>query len=225
MKSDRSSKALLLVGSPRFSRSNSESIGSYLLSRLQTAGWQTEMVRILPALGAAERTERLALEIEAADVVILTLPLYVDSLPAPVIRMMEFLKDRGIASGSGKRFLAIVNSGFPESYHNDVAVMICRQFAREVGLSWYGGLSVGGGEVIGGRPFAKVGGAVRYLRAALELTADAFVAGQPFPEKAHALGSKPAFPAFLYRWMGNRAMRKEARKYGRKLDAKPFGDL
>ncbi|MFH1262910.1 MAG: NAD(P)H-dependent oxidoreductase [Pseudomonadota bacterium] len=225
MKSDRSSKALLLVGSPRYSRSNSESIGSYLLSRMQAAGWQTEMVRILPALGSAERSERLALEIEAAEVVILTLPLYVDSLPAPVIRMMEFLKDRGIASAAGKRFFAIVNSGFPESYHNDVALMICQQFAREVGLSWYGGLSVGGGEVIGGRPFVKVGGAVRFLRTALELTADALVSGKPFPEQASALAAKPAFPAFFYRWMGNRAMRKEARKYGRDLRAKPFGDL
>lgn len=44
--------------------------------------------------------------------------------------------------------VGIVNSGFPEAFHNDTALAILRRFAAETGFQWAGGLALGGGGTI-----------------------------------------------------------------------------
>jgi hypothetical protein len=219
MTSDRT--AILWIGSPKGCSSTSESIGFYLLDRLQKAGWETSLVRILPILESEERIELFLKDTERVDLVILATPLYVDSLPSPVIRMMETIHERVLDRERKRRFLTIVNSGFPERVHNEIAIEICRKFAKESGFEWYGGIPVSGGGVVGGQPLAEVGGA-RNIRTALDMVAKALIADEEFPPEAAEIASRKVFPHFLYRWIANRNFRKQAKKQGRDLNDRPL---
>ncbi len=89
MKTDK--RALLLVGSPKPESSTSESLGTYLLDRMKETGWNTGMLRVNSALRTDERREELFAALDLADVVILSFPLYVDSLPAGATRTLELI--------------------------------------------------------------------------------------------------------------------------------------
>ena len=81
--------AILLVGSPRIHKSNSQMLGSYLMNQLAARGVQTEAIQIYHTLNSSEKTQLLLEKLDSADLAVLSFPLYVDSLPAPVIELME----------------------------------------------------------------------------------------------------------------------------------------
>lgn len=82
-------RAALLVGSPRTKKSTSASLGGYLMDQLNARGIETETIQIYTSFKSEERT-RLTLEkLDQADLIVLAFPLYVDSLPAPVIAALE----------------------------------------------------------------------------------------------------------------------------------------
>ena len=82
-------RALMLIGSPRSHKSNSNSLGGYLVEQLRTLEIETETVYLYTLLRSAERMQALFDSIDAADLIVLVFPLYVDSLPAPVIEVLE----------------------------------------------------------------------------------------------------------------------------------------
>jgi hypothetical protein len=192
------------------------------LESLNEQGWATETAWAFSWMASDEKFEELAGKIEASDVIVLAVPLYVDSAPAEVIRMMEMIRDRGIRDAGKKKFVVFVNSGFPQSSHNDIAILIYQRFAEEVGFQWYGGLPVGGGEVIGGRPLAKVGWPTKYLMEALKETAECLVSGSDFPKEAVDLAAKKTLPYSIYTWIANFEWKRRARKQKLDLYAKPF---
>jgi hypothetical protein len=119
---------------------------------------------------------------------------------------------------------AIVNSGFPEAVHSDTALAICRQWAGEAGLDWIGGLGIGGGGMLAGRPLAELGGRARSVTRALALSADAIARGMIIPEEARRLAGTLPIPAWLYRFFGEWGFRQEAKKHGTRgrLGARPY---
>jgi multimeric flavodoxin WrbA len=209
-------KALLLIGSPRKAKSVSETLSAYLLEQLEARGVATDKRYVHSALKSEGATEDLVGAVAAADLVILAAPLYVDSLPAPVIRLLEILARRlgDHERPAGQRFMALVNCGFPEAHHNDVALAIYRRFAREAGFAWVGGLGLGAGEAFKGRALAQSGGMARNVIAALDLAAEALVGGQPLPPEAGALMARPTIPAGIYRIMGGLGWWLQARPHG-----------
>lgn len=220
--------ALLIVGSgkPRFS--NSEALGLYLVKRLTGLGVATEVVRTRQALKKHADPAAFLETVERADLLVLTFPLFVDSLPAQVTRALELIAARRRANPAPKpqQFAALVNCGFPEAVHNETALAICKQFAKETGIAWAGGLALGGGEALGGRPLEALGFFTRRPRKALDLAAAALAEGRPVPEEAAALMAKPLMPSSLYNWLARRQWRKRARKNGALdlLDARPYPD-
>lgn len=221
-----SQRILLLVGSARRPRSTSEAMGAYLLEQMADRGWDSETLLLHRVLGKAEQQETLFHEVDQADVIVLAFPLYVDSLPANAIRALELIHERRRAGPHRReqKLLAIVNSGFPEAHQSDTAIAICRQFAREAGLEFAGGLRLGGGGAINGRPIEEVGGAARFVVAALDMAAEAIAAGHPIPEEAVETMGTSVVPAWGYRWMGWLGWRLQARQNGvlRQLYAKPY---
>lgn len=220
--------ALLLVGSPKREGSSSESLGAYLLEELGRRGVRGETVRVTRALRTERATEELLDAVSGADLVILSFPLYVDSLPAPVIRALEAIAARRAgapaAAGREQAFVAISQCGFPEAEHNEVALEICRRFAEAAGFVWAGGLGLGAGGMVGGRPLRELRGMMRSAVRALDLAAGELAAGRTVPDEAVELMAKPAFPAFAYRLVANRQWRSELKKEGARapLDARPF---
>ncbi len=223
---DRAKRVLLLVGSPKGSGSTSEALGTYLLEHLQREGAETETARIVPSLRTEERRTILLQAVAEADLLILASPLYADSLPTGVTRLFEILaaegKERRGRSGTG--LVVIVNCGFPEARQCETATAICRCFAREAGMTWMGGLSLGAGESIGGRPLREAGGVARNARKALDLAAAALAEGRQVPDEAVSLMAERTISPWLYTLIGDIGWRLKARrnKAGKRMKDRPY---
>jgi hypothetical protein len=122
------------------------------------------------------------------------------------------------------RLLAIVNCGFPEAVPTDTALAICRLWAREAGLDWIGGLGIGGGGMLEGKPLAELGGRARNVTRVFTLPANAVSQGRLVPEEAQRLAQTLSIPAWLYRFLGDGGFRREAKRRGirARLGERPF---
>lgn len=219
-------RVLLLVGSPKGPQSTSEMLGTYLAGRLQDRGLQVQKIRIHSALRTEKGRQSLFEAVDRMDILILAFPLYVDSLPAPVIRALELIAGRrkSLPGSVGAGMIAMVNCGFPEAHHNETALEICRSFAFEANLVWLGGLSLGGGGAISGKPLDRLGAMGRNVRSALVLTAIALAEGKVAPPEAIERMSKPLVPGWLYTLIGSLGWIHEAWRSGvlTKLNARPY---
>lgn len=208
-------RALLLVGSPRTQKSNSNSLGGYLFEKLNRRSIETETVYLHTVVGSSQKMQALFRALDEADLVTLAFPLYVDSLPAPVILALERIAARRWAMKSRPSlFAAIANCGFPEARHTATALAICRQFARQVGFEWAGALGLGGGEMLQGAPLVEKGGQTLRIRQSLDMAAEALAQGRPIPEAAQEMLGKPVLPAWTYRLAGDLGWLRDANRYG-----------
>jgi multimeric flavodoxin WrbA len=219
-------RAVLLVGSPRTSKSTSLSLGGYLFNLLEVNRINTETIYLHTNTRSSEKTEAMLKSIDSADLILLAFPLYVDSLPAPVIKAMEIIAAyrKGKNNPRPQLFTAIANCGFPEAEHNATALMICELFANQAGFNWGGGLSLGGGGMINGTSLSDMGGQTRTIKLALELASKALIEGKPIPQDAQELISKPVIPGWLYRLFGNFGWIQGSKKYNTQsqLKNKPY---
>jgi multimeric flavodoxin WrbA len=223
-------RALLLVGSPRTRKSTSQSLGGYLFEKLGERKVQTETIYIHTSLRSPERMQALLKAVEAADLVTLAFPLYVDSLPAPVIEALERIAVH--RSGRGQThpqlFAAISNCGFPEAHHNATALAICENFARQAGFEWAGSLALGAGQgLVHGMPVAELDNQSAIpLKKALDIAAEALANGKIIPRTAVDLLAKPIIPGWLYRLVGIYGWRQQAKQYGMEkfLKRRPYLD-
>ncbi len=206
-------RALLLVGSPRTRHSTSGSLGGYLHERLAAQGVETETIYLHTVVRSPARLRQMLDAVEAADLVTLAFPLYVDTLPAPVIEVLERIADdRRDRARRPQLFAAIANCGFPEASQNAVALATCGVFAREAGFEWAGSLGLGGGEAVGGQPLT--GGKTARIRSALDLAAEALARGLAIPDAARDRMSRPIIPNWEYRLTGTLRWKRSAGQYG-----------
>lgn len=218
-------RALLLVGSPRTRKSTSASLGGYLCEQLQSRGVETQTIHIYTSLNSPERMKSMLESIDQADLVLLAFPLYVDSLPAPVTAALEKIAAHRREQQKPTLFAAIANCGFPGAQHNDTALAICAEFARQNRLTWLGGLSMGAGEgVVHGAPLHELDGRAIPIKAALDLAAEALVNGSPIPPAARDLLAKPIIPNWMYTLSGRFGWRQAAKQYGmeKELNRQPY---
>lgn len=208
--------ATLFIGSPRGPRSTSDALGTYLLERLREQGADTNKIYIQQSLNSQKGIDVLLSAVAEADIMVLASPLYADSHHSGVIRAMELvLEDRkNRANIKRQKMAAISNSGFPEARHNDLSLAISKTFARECGFEWAGGLALGGGASIAGRPLEEAGGLVRNVKKSLALAADALAKGEAIPGEAVKLMARPLMPRWLYLLIGNRGWVRSAKKHG-----------
>ena len=220
-------RALLIVGSPKTkSSSTSSALGGYLLQRLKERGWETESLTLRASLNREEGEGELLSSVERAGLILLVFPLYADALPYLVTKALAVIAAhrRERPEPSPQRLVAIVNSGFPETHQNSVALAICREFAAQSGFAWAGSLALGGGGAIGDQPLTgakRSGLPVKHVIAALEMTAAALAEGLPVPPEAVRMISKnpiPLVPFALWRWMyarvAGKGFEREAAKNG-----------
>jgi multimeric flavodoxin WrbA len=220
-------RALLLVGSPRTRKSTSNSLGGYLFERLGKQSIQTETIYLHTILRTPEKMKALFDALDQADLVLLAFPLYVDSLPAPVIEALERIAAQRAGQMTRKLFAAISNCGFPEAYHNDPALAICETFARQAGFTWAGSLSLGAGEgMVHGTPLNEMDGRVISLKKALDLAAEALAQGEAIPQAAQDFIAKPFIPAWLYRLSGVHGWKQQAKRWGAEklLKRQPYAE-
>jgi len=208
-------RAVLLIGSPRTKKSTSASLGGYLFEQLQARGIETQTIQIYTSLNSPERMSSLFESIDNSNLVVLAFPLYVDSLPAPVIAALEKIAAHRKENPTPTRFIAIANCGFPGANHNDTAIAITSEFARQNGLIWMGGLALGAGEgIVHGTPLNELDGRAIPIKASFDLAAEALANGQPIPQPAKELLAKPIIPNWAYTLQGQFGWRMAAKQYG-----------
>jgi multimeric flavodoxin WrbA len=224
---DCARRALLIVGSPKTSGTSTSSIlGSYLLDRLGERGWETESLTLRASLGRAEGESALLAPVDRAGLILLVFPLYADALPYLVTKALTVMATNRQAAAAPRpqRLVAMVNSGFPETHQNAMAMAICQEFAAQSGIAWAGGLALGGGGAIGEQPLTapkRSGLPVKHVIRALDLTAAALAEGRPVPAEAAqsmAQSPMPFMPFALYRWIymrfGGKGFEQEAARNG-----------
>ncbi|MBI4927970.1 MAG: NAD(P)H-dependent oxidoreductase [Anaerolineae bacterium] len=219
-------RAVLLVGSPRTQKSVSNALGGFVMEELATGGVETQVVQLYTTLRSGERWQAVLDALDAADLVVLAFPLYVDTLPAPVIEALERIathRQQGTANHR-PRFTAIINNGFPEVTHSENALSVCGLFAKAAGMDWVGGFILGGGGMLDGSPLRQAGGPAVPVRMALEKRAAILVKGEAFSTTQVSLLEKPVIPAWLYRTYGDIGWRVAARRYKvhKHLRRKPY---
>jgi NAD(P)H-dependent FMN reductase len=223
-------KAVLLIGSPRGDKSASRGLGLRLLAGLSARGASVETHSIYGAFFSPEKERALLAAAAAADVLVFAFPLYVDHLPAPVIKILDRIaaQRRESQAASKPRLTAIVQCGFPEARQNQPALDIMHRFADLSGFEWAGGLAMGMGGAAG-RPLPEnPAGVLRNVIKSLDQAAAALAEGRAIPETTVTLMSRALMPKRLYFTIANlqwkMTARKTARKTGAKIDlgARPY---
>jgi NAD(P)H-dependent FMN reductase len=204
----------ILTGSTRGGRTTSQSVREYLAERLAERGVRSEVMRVRNALKSEQGISDMLAAIERVDVFVLVFPLFISNLPAMTIRALETIAEHRGGSGARKPFIAICQGGYPEARQSEAALAVCRQFAREAGFEWAGGLAFGGGAMIGGKPLESMGVFTKYSRQALDMTAEAIAQGQPVPDEAVETMAKLVLPTWLLPPMLNTVMLLRLRQNG-----------
>ncbi len=131
-------KVILLNGSPRGERSNSQ-----VMLRWLVEGYGRELpLYHLHHESLHPQAIKATLE---AEVVFLILPLYVDSMPGQVMKFLEDLEKHREKLG-GRSIGAIIHSGFPEGSQSFILREILEGIFEELGLNCLGIAIRGGSE-------------------------------------------------------------------------------
>ncbi len=218
----------VLLGSARAAgTSTSESLARYLEQQLQHGGAEVQFVPATAFVRDAATAQRAARQLADADILVIASPLYVDNLPYLGLLALEQVRNVR-RDGQGRRparLVALLNCGFPEAEQMRFALQMLREFALEAGYTCAGGLPVGGGEAIHGRPLASTQGMTHRLRGALDAAAAALAAGRGVPEEASAAAAHPFIAPPLYRLVGWWGWRSQAHAHGLRTSAlrdRPF---
>lgn len=151
------------------------STSSYLLSSLSVLlSGEKEKIKLVP-----KNYETICKELKEVDAIVLGMPIYVDGVPASVLRFFEFVEAyRKEHDLPRVKVYAIVNCGFYEGKQTKTTHRIIEHWCERCGFSYLGGIGQGAGEMIGVirfvNPFiAVVGTLIQFIITAL-------VMGSPF---------------------------------------------
>ena len=91
--------------------------------------------------------QRILDQLPGADAVVFGVPLYVDGIPSHVMGFMEEMERSCREKDLHPRVYAISNNGFIEGKQNEPLMQLMENFCRRAGLTWGGGVGIGGGDM------------------------------------------------------------------------------
>lgn len=133
---------LILDGSPKPGGGNSRYF-SRLLGGLGP-GVRVERIKILPK----HYTDIFA-RFDEIDTLVLTIPVYVDAVPASMLRFLTQAEQACHAQGCSFSVYSIANCGFFEGYQCKNELAVLANWCARAGLQWRGGIGLGAGEMLG----------------------------------------------------------------------------
>ena len=92
--------------------------------------------------------ERILEQLRDAQAVVFGLPLYVDGIPSHVLRFLEKMEIYCKENNLHLRIYCIANNGFIEGKQNEPLMQIFEHFCSRAGLTWGGGVGIGGGVML-----------------------------------------------------------------------------
>jgi NAD(P)H-dependent FMN reductase len=195
-----SRKILVLSCSPKGSNGNSAAIARGLYSMLGKRHLDFEIIYLAKMF---HLPDDLLQRIERADDIIISFPVYQNTVPGLVIRFFEYLYGQRYSfTVKQRRLFAIANSGFPEPEAGAGALECCRLFTRAMGFAWLGGVNVAPGTMTDGKELEQAGRTYAKLSRALDILSQSCAEGSVIPEAVFSLLAKPLFSPALYRLFG-----------------------
>lgn len=92
--------------------------------------------------------DRILVQLDDAQNVVFSLPLYVDGVPSHVLRFMEKMETYCKEKDLKLSVYCLANNGFIEGRQNEPLMQIFENFCSRAGLNWGGGIGVGGGVML-----------------------------------------------------------------------------
>lgn len=202
-------RILCLDGSPK----KKDSASRYILEDWSARLGVEHEVSVLSSASCSEG--EFAQSIQECDAFVLVFPLYVDGIPAHLLRMMEDAQPLIAASGARARVYVVVQCGFFEGRQNRLALLMTKQWCEACGLSWGQGMGVGAGPMMQAAPIGH-GPNKNFGRAAA-----GFLENICLGQSGETVFISPNFPRFLYRQAAHMSWNMQARKNG--LSKKEIG--
>jgi multimeric flavodoxin WrbA len=213
-----------LTGSTRGVKTASESIIDYLDARLGE-GVQIKKYRAHQIFQDEVQKESFIKYLEKSDLILICSPVYVHSLPYPLVSLMEQLsRETDKDFWQNKKMMAVIHNGYPEDIQRKPSFEICRNFAEEMGMEWLGGIGFGGSPIIDGKPLEELGWFTKWMRRALDEMSNSIKTGEEISEKTRKFASKhfPSIPLWILKPLMNLRIKSMARKKGIDLFAQPY---
>ena len=91
---------------------------------------------------------RILEQLRDTQAVIFGLPLYVDGVPSHVLRFMEGMEEYCRENDLHFSVYCIANNGFIEGRQNEPLMQVFEHFCHRAGLTWGGGVGIGGGVML-----------------------------------------------------------------------------
>lgn len=128
----------IVNGSPKPGESTSGLLIKYLLQEMGTCNAQVFKCPL--------QTAELA-QIACSDALALVFPLYVDSIPSHLLRLLVSLEESKDLN-HGMTVYCIVNNGFFEGTQNHIAIRQVKNWCAAANLNWGQGVGIGAGEML-----------------------------------------------------------------------------
>ena len=92
--------------------------------------------------------DRILAQLQGARTVVFGVPLYVDGIPSHVLRFLEEMEQFCKEKDLHPQVCCIANNGFIEGRQNEPLMQNFRHFCTHAGLTWCGGVGIGGGVML-----------------------------------------------------------------------------
>ena len=138
-------KIIIINGSPKTLKSNSEILGNYLFPLLKENNIK-KYYSIYFQLN--DKTKN---EIYNSDILIFIFPLYVDGIPSNLLKLLVKFEKENVIRPETKIY-CIVNNGFYEGKQNFLALLHMKNWCKKVNAKWGQGIGIGSGELL---PYLK----------------------------------------------------------------------
>ena len=86
--------------------------------------------------------------LKGAGKVVFVTPLYVDSIPSHMLPFMQEMEELCRGNGLRLKVYVIANNGFIEGKQNEPLMQVMENFCARSGLTWCGGIGIGGGVML-----------------------------------------------------------------------------
>ncbi len=208
-------RMILLVGSPR-QKGTSFSFARTIKILAEEQGFQVELEFVYPYYEGIKPFSDIQALISVCNTVGMVMPMYIDTLPAPVIWFMEEITRTMKKQLAGKKLFAVAQCGFPDVYLLQPSLESCRLFARSNGMVWLGGVGYGGGAIIDGRFLENLGRKGGNIIKAFRMMVEDIAEGHIIHRRVQQILTVK-IPRFLYGFIAaylNHRIRKVAVKFG-----------
>ena len=151
------SKSILIINSSPRKNGTSASFSRLVGSLAQRKGAHVKEIRSIDYLSGHIKKDQLKKMIEESQIITIITPLYIDTMPYPLIYLLENMSKEFSSLLAKKCICVIAQSGFPSSKVMDPIINSISLYAKEHGMNFLGGVRYGGGVLIDGKDIGSLG--------------------------------------------------------------------